>query len=437
MGNVSRRGFLKGAALATAGVAAASVVGCSSGESSSAEAGSNISWDEEFDIVIVGSGLAGASAAAAVALEGSGETCLLLEKSPSALGGGNSPFSGGSVVITDEEHLDGCKEYFRELCGSYDTTPDEVLDIYAEYVATNLDFIDRLGANASDYTVYAPGEWHLPEPITSGSGCWPEYPEIEAAKNTGRLIFTGEEISTVSKFMLTAVEAHSDVITHKLNAPATSLVQDPETGTILGVVYEDGSKEKRAKANKGVIMCCGGFENNKAMLQDYLSVTNAHPLAGEYNTGDGFPMCLNVGADLWHMNSCAGFWTGAEKLDGSSHTPYGALGKKSGITVGTHGRRFYHDVDFGVGLDWVTTTSGDPDLRTAVGSRHGHQNIGGEWPHQWLPETAWFIFDSAHKDLALGGLAAEAAASSTALGGAATTTSAFTEDPEADGWGSG
>ena len=69
--------------------------------------------------------------------------------------------------------------------------------------------------------------------------------------------------------------ANNDNITHKLNAPLTALVQDPSTKAVLGGVYTYEGKTVYVKANKGVIMTCGGFENNPQMRGDYLSGTTA------------------------------------------------------------------------------------------------------------------------------------------------------------------
>ncbi|MDR0514478.1 MAG: FAD-binding protein [Coriobacteriaceae bacterium] len=451
MADLSRRGFLKGAGLiggiaATTGAASViGLTGCSSGgsgdktqgaSSPATGAASDIVWDEEYDVVIVGSGLAGASAAVALAIEGNGETGLLIEKGVSALGNGNSPFSGGSVIYTDAQHQAGCLTYWKDLRANFDTTPDDVLEAFVKYMATTVDFFKKAGAQEQDYTLYEPGKVHLLQAsaastdadgaasddskYSSGSiiSCWPEYPEFESSTSVGRMIFSGKELSTVSKFMLSAVQAHDDVITHKTEAPFLDLVQDKETKAILGIQYKHQGKTLYAKANKGVIMCLGGFERNHTMLQDYLSMPVGHHLAGDGNTGDGFKPCADVGADFWHMNSMAGTWNGAMKFDGSQHSAWFTLGRQYGITVGINGRRYYMDVDYVVSQNWYYYLQGKGDLRTDTACRHGHQNIGGEWPHMVLPEKSWFIFDSAHVEQAV-------------RGGVAPLTAG---DPVAEGW---
>lgn len=413
MSEVTRRSFLKGAALAAGVGALTGLAGCAaSAEPNAVQASaSDISWDEEFDIVVVGAGLAGSSAAVATALEGNGETCLLLEKGSSPLGGGNSPFSGGSVIYTDAEHKDGCLKYWKDLRGSFTTTPDDVLEAFVDYMATTVDFMKKAGAKEEDFTLFEPGQVHLlndgdSDADFSGNSiisCWPEYPEFETSTSVGRMIFSGKEMKTVSIFMESAVRNHADVITMKTNAALTQLIQDPETKAIVGAVYSDGGKTVNVKANKGVIMCLGGFERNPDMLQDYLSISSAYHLAGECNTGDGYKICADIGADFWHMNSMAGTWNGAMKFDGSEHAAWFTLGRQYGITVGVHGRRYYMDVDYVVSQNWYDYANENASLATTTSCRHGHYNFGGEWPHVILPATSWFIFDEANMDNAVRG----------------------------------
>ena len=89
----SRRNFIKAAGAALAlGAGNAMLGGCSpKGGSSSNDAATSVAdskWDDEYDVIVVGGGIAGLAAAATVASEGEGKKCLLLEKGENA--GGNS-----------------------------------------------------------------------------------------------------------------------------------------------------------------------------------------------------------------------------------------------------------------------------------------------------------------------------------------------------------
>ena len=145
--NQSRRNFLKTTGLTLGGVAtvgmAAQLPARALAEGNDAAASvDQITWDEEYDVIVVGAGLAGIAAATTVALEGDGATCLLLEKSSAELGGGNTQFSAGMVLWTKD--VEGFTEYLKELRGDMNNTPDEVLAAYAEGIGENLDWARSL-----------------------------------------------------------------------------------------------------------------------------------------------------------------------------------------------------------------------------------------------------------------------------------------------------
>lgn len=399
MEELSRRNFLKSASVAAVGAAALGVVGCAPAAEpagAATKAVNDIKWDEEFDIIAVGAGLAGASTAATVALQGDGATCLLIEKSSSASGGGNSMFSAGEVLMTDEAHREEFFTYMKSCRGDFDSSPDDVLEAYATKVSTVLDFFKQLGLEESDYITLVPGEF-VPQ-LT-----YPEYPELDGSRSVGRVRVSGGRFKHVREFMGWYIDQHPDTVTQKTNAAITSLVQDPETKEILGIVYDNKGKEVHAKANKGVVMCCGSFENNPTMMQDYFSMPVCYPAAGVHNTGDGIKIVLDVGADLWHMNTIEGFWTNPRKLDESAMGPNVILNKLYGITVGINGRRFYYDYDVSCAPDALKSPGGGDvtDLALGWGTRHGHNNFGGEWPHQHLPAKSWFIVDEEHWEMAV------------------------------------
>ena len=128
----SRRDFLKIAGAAVCAAAgAATLGGCSpklpqSGAEASTALSSEVAWDEETDVLVVGSGMAGLASAVTVATEGEGATCLLLEKGTSPLGGGNSQFSSGYVLWTEDP--ENFLSYMKELRGGFSATPDDVLE---------------------------------------------------------------------------------------------------------------------------------------------------------------------------------------------------------------------------------------------------------------------------------------------------------------------
>lgn len=390
----SRRQFLKTTGLtigglATVGMLAQTPAPAYADENDEAETVDDIEWDEEYDVIVVGGGLAGMASALTVVSEGDGATCLLLEKGSATLGSGNSKYSAGRVLWTDE--VDDFTEYLKELRGDMDNTPDDVLEAFAEGISENLTWLRSLNNFVEDDITV--GEFYDEDAHES---CYPEYPEMEHAHSFGNLYFNSDNddgITHVLQLIYTELQDYPDQLTHLLSAPMTALVQDPDDKTILGVTYEYEENTIYAKANSGVIMCCGGFEDNATMRGDYLSGTTARPIAAQTNEGDGITACLKCGADMWHMNSCAGFWTSVSPIDEGN--PAMRTSKKYGITVAINGQRFFMDHDSDHEHYWDTWGDiTEEDLCTHVGVRHGHMQFGGEWPHLPMPKDTWFIVDS-------------------------------------------
>ena len=389
----SRRTFLKTASVALAGVAGLGIAGCapkgtSGGNETGTAAGTDTKWDEEFDVVVIGAGCAGQAAAITVALEGNGATCLLAEKG--TMPGGNSPYCKGTIVYAEDE--DAFNQYMLEMRGEEGTTPDDVIAAYAKGAVENYPWVfETLGASLEEASIVAPST--MDDPLATA----PEWPEFEHCYALGKLTVAGNkdiEIkgdTHITKLLDRVISDHADVIEYRTDAPMSELIQDPSTKRILGAVI-DG---KNVKANRGVIMCTGGFEANPVMRQDFIGQGGAGPAINKLDTGDGHKACMKVGADFWHMEHVAGFWMAGRDLENTKFTNNQIISpcpKQFGITVGVNGRRYYMDWD-GYSNKSDIEYMDDPSL--AVGSRHGHMQIGGEWPHLAQPRRAWFVFDQA------------------------------------------
>ena len=385
----SRRAFIKGASMAALGAAAAGVAGVARAETPANEVATDVSqiqWDEEYDVVVVGAGMAGLVAAVTVAKEGDGATVLLLEKSSDERGGGNSKFASGLALAPLEEDVPQFTQYLKDLRGEYTGTPDDYIENYAQTLSEVIPFVLELGAKEDDLSI-----------TTDNTPEWAEYDSALDYSRLFRFKTDNEDGMThCTIFMLDCVQNQfADIITEKTEAPLVALVQDPTTRTILGGVYEHEGKQVYVKANKGVIMCTGGFENDPVMRQDYINLPVAHPVAGACNTGDGHRICMKAGADLWHMDNFGGPWTNGVKLDGSEMLAYRGLKKDQGITVGVNGRRFYEDWD---GLVMYEKGVRGDDMSLFYGCRHGKQNFGGDFHSIPIPTTTWFVFDSVGLD---------------------------------------
>ena len=380
----SRRHFIKTAAMGTAcaGVAAGAGIARASEANEAAATVNQIVWDEETDVLVVGSGMAGLAAACTVATEGDGATCLLLEKGTNGTGNGNTPYSSGYVLWTED--VNALFDYLKTLRGGYTATPDEVLRAYAEGVAENLDWVKALGADTDDMIIGA---------VDGNPGEFGEFENSDSASSIRYDKANSKSYTHVAQLLDAYLQNNaSECVERRFEAPLVALVQDPQTKAVLGGVYEHEGAQVYVKARKGVVMCCGGFENDPVMLQDYLSITQSHPVAAQGNTGDGHRICAKLGVDMWHMNAMAGMWTNGVTLSGDGiYAGYRGMLKELGITVGINGRRYYMDWD-GCTTYEAQEIGSDPSVH--VGMRHGHTQFGGEWPHLPQPAVSWFVFDA-------------------------------------------
>ncbi len=334
-------------------------------------------WDGEFDVVIVGAGMAGVCAAITVATEGEGATCLLLEKEASA--SGNSPYSAGDVLYCDD--ASEAEVYLQNLIGG--ATPDDVIHAFAVELQENLNWFKSLGMT-EDMLYMNP-----PDPTGEKTM---EYAEFPNDHTVGYFEFDPEkgEYYHTYQFLFEALNTHADVVTYLPSTPMEELIQDPETKTILGVL----AAGKRYKAKRGVLMCTGGFENDPEMMFTYTGIQGCIPLAGAANTGDGHRACMKIGADFWHMHGGAQFWMTLRDLENTrfASVKHSFNTKQHGITIGVNGRRFYNDYD---GCNVYKGTAADSNMACNVGYRHGITQFGGNWVHLPLPPKGWFIFDQA------------------------------------------
>ena len=296
---LSRRNFLKGAAVAGAAIAgSAALAGCASGASGSAAPSGDwlpSSWDYETDVVVVGYGGAGMWSSLVAADEGGSEV-IILEKAP-VEGGGNSRINNGEWTVIKDEKV------FRDYCVAFGhgLIEEDMIDAYIAEAVRHTEYADKYGMT------YEVAEQAL-------AGTIPEYWFLDDGKYAGCI-----GVSSVDGFGMTTfheLEAtRADLglpIQILFGCTEEHLIQNPENKEIVGVKFLENGTEKTVKARKGVCMCTGGFEFNEELKNTYLSIYPFKFEGWEWNTGDGIRMVEEVGAKLWHMNmviSTTAMWT--------------------------------------------------------------------------------------------------------------------------------
>jgi succinate dehydrogenase/fumarate reductase flavoprotein subunit len=239
-------------------------------------------WDLETDVLVAGYGAAGC--AAAIEARRAGAEVLVLEKMPAGKEGGNSRVSGGVWYrSTDPERM---KTYLRALCGGF-PIPEPIIDVWARETHLNTEWIESLGVRTAQQSNPIPEYAEL-----EGSDAYDGYIGVDGQWGQGILW------ETLAK----AVADHG--IEVLIEARTHELVQDPETGTVLGAVVRHDGRAKRVRARRGVVLATGGFENNPEMVHDYLGIGGVPVMWGsQAGTGDGIKMAMKAGADLWHMDN--------------------------------------------------------------------------------------------------------------------------------------
>lgn len=363
--SMDRRSFMAAAAAGAGAIAASALV-----QPAHADEAGNQVWDAEYDVVVVGYGLAGGTAAHHAA--DAGAKVLLIDGAPEGGEGGNSKFA--KQLLASGHSVESAVAYLTALNGAFAVDP-EMIQVFAERMVDIPNYCrDYLGVDN-------PHSWigDTSDPVLAPFV--PEYPELPGSEDFDAYTITeasGDGALWANVQGLIAERA--DSVDVWLASPARHLVQDAQTRTVVGVVIEHEGAEVRVAARNGVVLACGGYEFNPEMLRDFAGVAQVAGIGTPYNKGDGVRMALEVGADLWHMKS---YEPGSHTLmfnpgDGTNPLAAGAI-PVSGSTmfVGPDGARYYNEV-------------GE--------NRHGRVKIAGEFRPVDHPEKAWFLWDQTRMD---------------------------------------
>lgn len=302
-------------------------------------------WDKTTDICIVGFGLAGASAAIEAKRVDPGASVLVLEKMDKKFSGGNTRASGQTILIPDPKDVDKFTAYIK-ACNEPNSLPDEYLDwMINQWTTELLPFLEEVAASA-DYEVGYVG---------GGPLRWQKVTEFEdlpgsdfnacsaSLRAKGSL---GFEVGGVMNGFEKAVWKLPVEIMYE--TPAIALVQDPLTTAVVGVIAKKANGETIAiRANKGVILACGGHSNNMYINQNFWGADSMYTCGTPANTGDALPMLMAAGAKMWHMRNqtqSGGNWLGIKVPDfEATFIREFSMKGKSWIEVAADSTRFYDE----------------------------------------------------------------------------------------------
>lgn len=376
-------------------------------------------WDEVVDVLVLGSGAAGLSAA--IAAHDGGAEVLVLEKAP--LIGGTAGVSGGIVWIPLNRQMaaagisdtrDEALTYIRRLTLGSEPDP-ELLEVYVDrahevagYLEDHTPLRLMISSSFTDYYADLPGgrkeggrslesepfdartalgDWS-PKVRTSPHLAWltldegakaligGEVPaDLAAQRERDDIRVVGSAL--VSSLFKGLLDRGVEVVT---DSPARELVIDD--GAVVGAIVERDGNVVAVGARRGVVLATGGFEWNEEMVKAFVGEP-IEPLSPPYNEGDGLRMAMEAGAALGNMRA---FWGQPALLDPNVEFEGRRLMQMGGaraipgiVVVNRRGERF------------VNEAVSYQDFPKAVGV---FDPVAVERPN----EDHWIVFDQRLKD---------------------------------------
>ncbi|KAL6247666.1 hypothetical protein RBB50_005014 [Rhinocladiella similis] len=339
-----------------------------------------VGCDETVDVIVVGSGAAGVTAA--LSAQHHGARAIVLERSDKL--GGTTACSAGGVWIPNNDHMhevgssdsrEQALAYLRSLSlGGMDMNLAEIYLDEGPAVIRFLEADGSLSFNATSLPDYQPenpggtfGRTLTPQLFSAGRlgdlsptlrpapsfpvpFCWEDIqhginlidPQVFRDRLSKGLVGGGEAL--MAGLIKQAVDKG---VEFRRNARVRRLVIDD--GTIVGIEYE-GDKEhpRRIGARRAVILASGGFEWNKGLVSDHVSGPIEAPLSPPSCEGDGLIMAMEAQAAIANTKEAA--WMPAicipgEEYDG--HQLYrltgGERANPRSIMVNRRGRRFVNE----------------------------------------------------------------------------------------------
>ncbi|EFR03162.1 fumarate reductase flavoprotein subunit [Nannizzia gypsea CBS 118893] len=309
---------------------------------------------QECDVLVVGSGNAGFSAAISAAEHGA-RNVVLVEKAPEEWAGGNTYFTAGAFRTVHsglDDILPIVNNIRPEQAGIIDMEPYTVEEFTEDMLRMTDGQTDRDLCKALVWDSNATIKW-----LASLGVRFQLSFNRQSYKVDGRYRFWGGMSLKTEDGGLGLIQDYQAAARRKgvamfYSAPLKKLVSDPVTGILSGAVIENNGNEKYIKT-QAVILAAGGFESNPQMRKQYLGDgwDKAFVRGTPYNVGD----CLEVATRDMSAKR-AGDWRGCHSVAWDANAPrssgdraisnqFTKSGYPLGLMINAEGERF---VDEGI-----------------------------------------------------------------------------------------
>lgn len=250
----------------------------------------------DADVVVVGCGIAGLSAA--ITAQQSGAKVALLERAPKEERGGNTRYTESFWRMKSEDEVsEDFETHFAKNSGGY-IDPEIMKDATRDYndwpsILRTLNFADPELISTFAAEAGPTLKW-----LKNFGVSFDFLPNYFISESTTRIAPIGGGWALVEA-LAKYIESVPDEVSIHYKTTAKSLIVDHE-GRISGLNAVAENNRPLRFDTRGVILACGGFEGNPEMLSHYLGPDAQwiRPIArgGYYNRGEGVRMALDIGA---------------------------------------------------------------------------------------------------------------------------------------------
>lgn len=288
------------------------------------------------DVIVVGAGGAGLSAAIS-AVDNGAESVIVLEKTTK---------TGGSLNYTSGT-MSGAETIIQEIDGIEDTVESYVADIYKNgaelgnleliqtFAEENIEVINWLWENG-----LSDNQFSMSNGLRSVFA--PEHALYSIARSYKATPDDSENYKSAAHEILDTVVKGYNQVTFDYNTEAYELVMN-ENGQVLTVLAKNGDSTIAYQANKGIIMATGGYSGNGKMMAAYTEYGD-HYLVGGSDAADGYGiyMMQQIGANIAEesMGYIPTFPMGMETSEGHGAIAPSYMWKAGAISVNQDGNRF-------------------------------------------------------------------------------------------------
>jgi succinate dehydrogenase/fumarate reductase flavoprotein subunit len=263
---------------------------------------------ERHDVVVIGFGIAGGSAALEAARAGA--RVLLLERAAvhggtTCMAGGHFYLGGGTAVQQATGHQDSAEEMYKYLVAASKEPEHDKIRAYCEGSVEHFGWLEALGFEFE--RSYFPGKAVI-QPGTEGlmftgnEKVWPFREQAKPAPRGHKVPVPGDTGGAKLVMDLLRDRVQEAGVEVRYETSAVSLVTD-ESGAVIGLATRTFGDTGVVRAGATVI-AAGGFVMNPEMVAEYTPALGAKLIAlgSTHDDGLGIRLGMSAGADLKHMD---------------------------------------------------------------------------------------------------------------------------------------